>query len=166
MTVILRHICPPPPPKKIVERLKPKTTKKVQAVPAAQSPSDEFNSELISVSENNESLPCGFCGLKYFGEKSVLKVEWIRCEKRETWFHDVCVGVQGRKQLSCGRCMKNYGATQGVPSVIRVASNFFNNLIKLVLWGVESNWVHSALRPPIGLLCQPRVIMMMEILVE
>jgi hypothetical protein len=32
--------------------------------------------------------------------------------------------------------------------------------------GVESNWVHSALRPPIGLLCQPRVIMMMEKLVE
>jgi hypothetical protein len=33
--------------------------------------------------------------------------------------------------------------------------------------GVESNWVHSALRPLIGLLCQPRVvIMMMEKLVE
>jgi hypothetical protein len=32
--------------------------------------------------------------------------------------------------------------------------------------GVESNWVHSALRPPIGLLCQPRVIMLMEKLVE
>jgi hypothetical protein len=32
--------------------------------------------------------------------------------------------------------------------------------------GVESNWVHSALRPPIGLLCQPRVIMIMENLVE
>jgi hypothetical protein len=31
---------------------------------------------------------------------------------------------------------------------------------------VESNWVHSSLRPPIGLLCQPRVIMMMEKLVE
>jgi hypothetical protein len=31
---------------------------------------------------------------------------------------------------------------------------------------VESNWVHSTLRPPIGLLCQPRVIMMMEKLVE
>jgi hypothetical protein len=28
--------------------------------------------------------------------------------------------------------------------------------------GVESNWVHSALRPLIGLLCQPRVIMMTE----
>jgi hypothetical protein len=28
--------------------------------------------------------------------------------------------------------------------------------------GVESNWVHSALRSLIGLLCQPRVIMMME----
>jgi hypothetical protein len=33
-------------------------------------------------------------------------------------------------------------------------------------WGVKCNWVHSALRPPIGLLCQPRVIMMMEKLVE
>jgi hypothetical protein len=31
---------------------------------------------------------------------------------------------------------------------------------------VESNWVHSALRPPVGLLCQPRVIMIMEKLVE
>jgi hypothetical protein len=31
---------------------------------------------------------------------------------------------------------------------------------------VESNWVHSALRPPIDLLCQPQVIMMMEKLVE
>jgi hypothetical protein len=32
--------------------------------------------------------------------------------------------------------------------------------------GVESNWVHSALRLPIGLLGPPRVIMMMEKLVE
>jgi hypothetical protein len=32
--------------------------------------------------------------------------------------------------------------------------------------GVESNWVHTALRPPVGLLCQPRVIMMTEKSVE
>jgi hypothetical protein len=31
---------------------------------------------------------------------------------------------------------------------------------------MESNWVHSTLRPLIGLLRQPRVIMMMEKLVE
>jgi hypothetical protein len=31
---------------------------------------------------------------------------------------------------------------------------------------MEPNWVHSALRPPVGLLCQTRVIMMMEKLVE
>jgi hypothetical protein len=31
---------------------------------------------------------------------------------------------------------------------------------------MESNWVHSALRPLIGLLCQPRVIKMMDKLVE
>jgi hypothetical protein len=39
---------------------------------------------------------------------------------------------------------------------------FFNSNI----WGGGPNWVHSALRPPIGLLCQPRVIMMMEKLAE
>jgi hypothetical protein len=37
-------------------------------------------------------------------------------------------------------------------------------LIGIVAGGV--NWVHSALRPLRGLLCQPRVIMMMEYLVE
>jgi hypothetical protein len=31
---------------------------------------------------------------------------------------------------------------------------------------MESNWVHSTLRPPTGLLWQSRVIMMMEKLVE
>jgi hypothetical protein len=36
----------------------------------------------------------------------------------------------------------------------------------LVWWGVESNWAHSALRSLIGLLCQHRVIMMMEKSVE
>jgi hypothetical protein len=41
-----------------------------------------------------------------------------------------------------------------------------NNTLKLIWWGVESSWVHSALRSPIGLLCQPRVIIMMEKLVE
>jgi hypothetical protein len=37
---------------------------------------------------------------------------------------------------------------------------------KLVYSGVESNWVHLALQPVIGLLCQTQVIMMMEKLVE
>jgi hypothetical protein len=32
-------------------------------------------------------------------------------------------------------------------------------LIRIVGGGVESSWVHSALRPPIGRICQPRVIM-------
>jgi hypothetical protein len=39
---------------------------------------------------------------------------------------------------------------------------FFIGIVR----GVETNWVHSALQPRIGLLCQPRVIMMMEKLVE
>jgi hypothetical protein len=36
----------------------------------------------------------------------------------------------------------------------------------IVIVGVESNWVHSALWPRVGLFCQPRVNMMMEKLVE
>jgi hypothetical protein len=40
--------------------------------------------------------------------------------------------------------------------------SFFNWYNK----GMESNWVHAAPRPPIGLLCQPRVIMVMEKFVE
>jgi hypothetical protein len=45
------------------------------------------------------------------------------------------------------------------------SSTHINFLIGIV-GGVESNWVHSTLRPLIGLFCQPRVIMMMEKLVE
>jgi hypothetical protein len=40
------------------------------------------------------------------------------------------------------------------------------NFFKWYIGGVESNWVHSALQPLVGLLCQPRVIMMMDKLVE
>jgi hypothetical protein len=39
-------------------------------------------------------------------------------------------------------------------------------LIGIVLWEVESSWVHLALRPPIHLLCQPQVFMIVEKLVE
>jgi hypothetical protein len=35
-----------------------------------------------------------------------------------------------------------------------------------IVGGGESNWVHSALRPSIGLFYQPRVIMMMEKFME
>jgi hypothetical protein len=37
---------------------------------------------------------------------------------------------------------------------------------KFVLWEVESNWIHSALRPQIGLLWEPPVIMIIDKLVE
>jgi hypothetical protein len=44
--------------------------------------------------------------------------------------------------------------------------SFFNSNSGRGGLGVESNWVHSALRPPVGLMCQPRVIMVMDKLVE
>jgi hypothetical protein len=53
---------------------------------------------------------------------------------------------------------------KATPRAERREKNFFNWYNGG--WGVESNWVHSALRPPIGLLCQPRMIMMMEKLAE
>jgi hypothetical protein len=53
------------------------------------------------------------------------------------------------------------------PSSYTTLRNNFNCYRKFRLIGiVESNRVHSALRSLTGLLCQPRVIMMMEKLVE
>jgi hypothetical protein len=48
-------------------------------------------------------------------------------------------------------------------SVISGSETIFLNWYR---GGVESNWVHWALRLPIGLLCQPRVIMVMKKLME
>jgi hypothetical protein len=46
-------------------------------------------------------------------------------------------------------------------------STVMNSINYLVKWGgVKSNSTHSALRQLIGILCQPRVIMMMKKLVE
>jgi hypothetical protein len=50
------------------------------------------------------------------------------------------------------------------PVVAFPNSNVFF-VFKLIYCGVESTCVHSELRPPIGLLCHPRMIMM-ETLVE
>jgi hypothetical protein len=48
----------------------------------------------------------------------------------------------------------------GKGSSLKTVNEYIKKVIYLG-WGVESNWVHSALRPLIGLLCQPRVMMMM-----
>ena len=43
--------------------------------------------------EDNESekdLPCSFCGVRYFSEKSIRMGEWIRCQKCFNWYHKVC----------------------------------------------------------------------------
>jgi hypothetical protein len=48
---------------------------------------------------------------------------------------------------------------------LKLSKHHIINIIVGIV-GVESNWVHSALRPPIGILCQPRVIIVMEKLVQ
>jgi hypothetical protein len=56
----------------------------------------------ISEIENEENLPCRFSGVKkaYFDEKSVLKGEWIGCQRYKTWSHEVYVGANGKKKNS------------------------------------------------------------------
>jgi hypothetical protein len=61
--------------------------------------SDEDDSVPISETENEETLPCGFRGVKYFGENSVLKGEWIGYRRCKTWCCEVCVGGRGKKKL-------------------------------------------------------------------
>jgi hypothetical protein len=64
--------------------------------------------------------------------------------------------------------LKHWGTVYLFSQILSTCSDImsFSFLIWIVGGGVESNWLHSALRPQIGLLCQPRVIMMMEKLVE
>jgi ribosomal protein L27 len=59
---------------------------------------DEDDSVPISETENEENLPCRFSGVKYFDEKSVLKGEWIGCQRCKTWSHEVYVGANGKKK--------------------------------------------------------------------
>ena len=55
--------------------------------------------------QSDENIPCGFCNLKYLSPKSVLKGDWIQCQKCGTWYHAVCVGAERKKMFTCGRCM-------------------------------------------------------------
>jgi hypothetical protein len=54
----------------------------------------------ISETENEENLLCGFSGVKCFDEKSGLMGEWIGCQRCKKWSHEICVSVQGKKNLS------------------------------------------------------------------
>jgi hypothetical protein len=70
--------------------------------------------------------------------------------------------------LDCAAAMINRKCLNNSQLTIQFGQTLIviNFLIGLLGGGVESNWVHSALRPLIGLLCQPRLIMMMEKLVQ
>jgi ribosomal protein L27 len=59
----------------------------------------------ISETENEENLPYGFSGVKCFDEKSVLKGEWIGCQRCKKWSHEICVSVQGKKKSIWANCM-------------------------------------------------------------
>jgi hypothetical protein len=76
---------------------------------------------------------------------------WERQGKRQS------VGPSSGWDLYSGPPEYETGCTQWTSTFLK---------FKLVWWGMESNCVHSSLRPLIGLLCQPRVIMMMVKLVE
>jgi hypothetical protein len=58
--------------------------------------------------------------------------------------------------------LHEFGFLFGPTKVVEVI--FF--LLEIVGGGWSPIFIHSALRPPIGLLCQPRVILMMDKLVE
>lgn len=67
------------------------------------STSDEESSS--DTDEDEENVPCDFCGLKYFSKQSASKGDWIRCQKCKKWFHEICVGAAGKKQFICGKCI-------------------------------------------------------------
>jgi ribosomal protein L27 len=84
--------------------MKPKCPKKAKAVRIPLF-CDEDDSVPISETENEENLPCGFSGVKYFEEKSVLKGEWIGSQRCNTWSYGACVGALGKKQFIYAKYM-------------------------------------------------------------
>ncbi|KAJ4434095.1 hypothetical protein ANN_16415 [Periplaneta americana] len=68
---------------------------------------DEDDSiEMKTTSHVRDENVCQFCFLAYDDPRSVKKGDWIRCQgAQKEWYHEICVGAQGRKQFVCGKCM-------------------------------------------------------------
>jgi hypothetical protein len=82
---------------------------------------------------------------------------------------DLLLSSSGSKRSNKYVGLSAFHMLQKFLSYVHFSGKIFNSVVNFFNWysgGVESNWVHSALRPPIGLLCQSRVIIMMEELVE
>ena len=58
-----------------------------------QGPTPNFNIVFPDLHKDSDvHTPCGFCGLKYCSVHFVLKGGRIRCQKCDTWYHEVCLG--------------------------------------------------------------------------
>ncbi|KAJ4430469.1 hypothetical protein ANN_22685 [Periplaneta americana] len=68
---------------------------------------DDYDSiEMKTTSHVKDENVCQFCFLAYEDPRSVKKGDWIRCQgAQKEWYHEICVGAQGRKQFVCGKCM-------------------------------------------------------------
>jgi hypothetical protein len=71
---------------------------------------------------------------------------------------------EGQSVCATDTCEHNWFAEQNSATMETITPDI--NIFNRYSGRRSPNWVHSALRPPTGLLCQPRVIMMMEKLVE
>jgi hypothetical protein len=67
------------------ENLKPKGTKKAKAALVAYPAMKMAHCPSVK-SVKRRHLPCGFCGLHYFDENSVLKGQWNRSQDRKKFF--------------------------------------------------------------------------------
>ncbi|KAJ4437829.1 hypothetical protein ANN_13767 [Periplaneta americana] len=82
---------------------KGKTNKRIQNQSTSSSSPCE-SSESSEEEDNNTS--CGLCKIKYSDALSVRLGDWIQCQvKGREWYHEKCVGAEGRKKFVCGRCV-------------------------------------------------------------
>ncbi|XP_063241227.1 uncharacterized protein LOC134541602 [Bacillus rossius redtenbacheri] len=68
-----------------------------------RSDDDYHRSSCKSADEENDTACC-FCNLKYSDPRSIAKGDWIQCQKGKEWYHELCVGAEGKKSFVCGRC--------------------------------------------------------------
>jgi hypothetical protein len=56
---------------------------------------------------SDEHTPCEFCGMKYcsVGLHCVQRGNWIRGQKYDTWYHEVSIVAEDRKQFISEKCL-------------------------------------------------------------
>lgn len=65
----------------------------------------KIHSTKQNTTESRDDNFCAFCAKSYYSATSTKMSQWIQCVSCELWFHEYCVGAQGKCSFTCGKCI-------------------------------------------------------------